>query len=180
MPHQPYNKYSSLQLKGSFVTSHGIHYYPFVCNYQDLFFYIQASNFAVDWKAEITKLPLVGRVGVEPTHQKGTDLQSAATLRLRRLPIWIGLGRSKPKNSASLYFYYWGSVSSWIFRLDPWLAKRDSNHTFGCTSPRPKPLDDWRIYITFKIFADLRHTNCLVFIYFQPIGRQVWASRSDL
>ena len=23
-----------------------------------------------------------------------------------------------------------------------WLAKRDSNHTFGCTSPRPKPLDD--------------------------------------
>lgn len=32
--------------------------------------------------------PLVGRVGVEPTHQKGTDLQSAATLRLRRLPIY--------------------------------------------------------------------------------------------
>ena len=54
-----------------------------------------------------------------------------------------------------------------------WLARRDSNHTFGCTSPRPKPLDDRRIYITFKIFADLRHTNCLVFIYFQPIGRQV-------
>ena len=30
---------------------------------------------------------MVGRVGVEPTHQEGTDLQSAATLRLRRLPI---------------------------------------------------------------------------------------------
>ena len=32
-------------------------------------------------------ITMVGRVGVEPTHQKGTDLQSAATLRLRRLPI---------------------------------------------------------------------------------------------
>ena len=29
---------------------------------------------------------LVGGVGVEPTHPEGTDLQSAATLRLRRPP----------------------------------------------------------------------------------------------
>ena len=28
---------------------------------------IQASNFVVDGKAETTKLPLVGRVGLEPT-----------------------------------------------------------------------------------------------------------------
>ena len=27
-----------------------------------------------------------------------------------------------------------------------WLARWDLNHTFGCTSPRPKPLDDRRIY----------------------------------
>lgn len=31
---------------------------------------------------------MVGRVGFEPTHPEGTDLQSAATLQLRRLPIW--------------------------------------------------------------------------------------------
>ena len=31
-----------------------------------------------------------------------------------------------------------------------WLARRDSNHTFGCTSPRPKPLDDWRIFIWWE------------------------------
>ena len=36
---------------------------------------------------------MVGRVGVEPTHPLGTDLQSAAPLRLRRLPIW----RCSPK-----------------------------------------------------------------------------------
>ena len=59
---------------------------------------------------------LVGRVGFEPTHPEGTDLQSAATLQLRRLPIFN------------------------------WLARWDLNHTFGCTSPRPKPLDDRRIY----------------------------------
>ena len=29
---------------------------------------------------------MVGRVGFEPTHHEGTDLQSAATLQLRRLP----------------------------------------------------------------------------------------------
>ena len=27
-----------------------------------------------------------------------------------------------------------------------WLARWDLNHIFGCTSPRPKPLDDRRIY----------------------------------
>ena len=137
------------------------------------------ATISVDKKEVIATLPLVGRVGVEPTHQKGTDLQSAATLRLRRLPIWIGLGGSKPKNSASLHFYCWGSVSSWTFRLDPWLARWDSN-PHPVVQVRVLILDDRRIYITFKIFADLRHTNCLVFIYFQPIGRQVWASRSDL
>ena len=31
---------------------------------------------------------MVGGVGVEPTHPEGTDLQSAATLRLRRPPIY--------------------------------------------------------------------------------------------
>lgn len=31
---------------------------------------------------------MVGGVGVEPTHPEGTDLQSAATLRLRRPPIF--------------------------------------------------------------------------------------------
>ena len=30
---------------------------------------------------------LVGKVGFEPTHPKGTDLQSAAALQLCRLPI---------------------------------------------------------------------------------------------
>ena len=34
-------------------------------------------------------ITMVGGVGVEPTHPKGTDLQSAATLQLRRLPIFV-------------------------------------------------------------------------------------------
>ena len=33
---------------------------------------------------------LVGKVGFEPTHPKGTDLQSAVTLQLHRLPILNG------------------------------------------------------------------------------------------
>ena len=33
-------------------------------------------------------ITMVGGVGVEPTHHEGTDLQSAATLRLRRPPIF--------------------------------------------------------------------------------------------
>ena len=37
---------------------------------------------------------MVGGVGVEPTHPGGTDLQSAATLRLRRPPKYLaGRGR---------------------------------------------------------------------------------------
>ena len=32
---------------------------------------------------------LVGKVGFEPTHPKGTDLQSAAALQLCRLPIFL-------------------------------------------------------------------------------------------
>ena len=34
-----------------------------------IYFYIQVSNFVVCFKAETTKLPMVGRVGFEPTHQ---------------------------------------------------------------------------------------------------------------
>ena len=34
-------------------------------------------------------LKLVGKVGFEPTHPKEPDLQSGATLQLRRLPIFI-------------------------------------------------------------------------------------------
>lgn len=30
---------------------------------------------------------MVGMVGIEPTHHEGTDLQSAATLQLRRMPM---------------------------------------------------------------------------------------------
>lgn len=35
------------------------------------------------------ELPVMGRVGFEPTHSLRTDLQSAATLQLRRLPLLI-------------------------------------------------------------------------------------------
>ena len=31
----------------------------------------------------------------------------------------------------------------------------------------------------YKTYADLRRTNCLIFVYIQPVGRQVWAIRSD-
>ena len=33
---------------------------------------------------------MVGKVGFEPTHREGTDLQSAATLQLCRLPVFFG------------------------------------------------------------------------------------------
>ena len=37
-------------------------------------------------------------MGFEPTHLKGTDLQSAATLQLRRLPILLLIGRVHSKS----------------------------------------------------------------------------------
>ena len=47
--------------------------------------------------------PLVGRVGVEPTHQKGTDLQSAAALQLDRLPKYNALSNIHPTSILTAY-----------------------------------------------------------------------------
>ena len=69
MPHQPYNNILLLQIKGSFVTPHGIHYYPFVCDHQSLYLRNPGEQlFFVDKKEVIATLPLVGRVRFELTH----------------------------------------------------------------------------------------------------------------
>ena len=53
---------------------------------------------------------LVGRVGFEPTHPKGTGLQPAATLQLRRLPLFNFIGAMAPiftkKVNSACHFDY--------------------------------------------------------------------------
>ena len=53
---------------------------------------------------------MVGRVGVEPTHPGGTDLQSAAPLRLRRLPI-LNQIQSNQIIFSSIYFVNANTIS---------------------------------------------------------------------
>lgn len=47
--------------------------------------------------------PMVGGVGFEPTHPKGTDLQSAATLQLRRPPKYNALSNIHPTSILTAY-----------------------------------------------------------------------------
>ena len=49
---------------------------------------------------------LVGKVGFEPTHPKGTDLQSAVTLQLHRLPILREKASRKPTYITTPFVLY--------------------------------------------------------------------------
>ena len=44
------------------------------------------SNCQITLNVNLTIMCYVGKVGFEPTHPEGTDLQSAATLQLCRFP----------------------------------------------------------------------------------------------
>ena len=84
-------------------------FFPLATSKHLSFVSINWATIFVDKKEVIATLPLVGRVGVEPTHQQGTDLQSAAFGHFATLPYVAGLVGFEPTE--------WQSQSLLSYRL---------------------------------------------------------------
>ena len=72
------------------------------------------------YQAELYGVNMVDIVGIEPTHPEGTDLQSAATLQLRRMSlIWWTDGELNPDlcgaNAVCSHYHYQPVI--WWFHL---------------------------------------------------------------